>query len=152
MRAVIQRVKSSSVTVKGKLIGSIGKGLNILLAVKSDDCEKDARYLAGKIMQLRIFPDENDKMNLSIQDIGGELLVISQFTLYGNCKKGNRPSFSESASADKAVELYDFFIKLIKTVYPNKVVSGVFKADMLVDIKNDGPVTLILESPGKQDE
>ncbi len=146
MRAVIQRVKSSSVSVAGGVIGSIGRGMTVLLAVKNDDDESDARFLAKKVMQLRIFPDLEEKMNLSIQDVKGELLIISQFTLYGDCKKGNRPSYSQSASADKAETLYEYFIGFIKSNYANKVKSGEFQADMLLNIQNDGPVTLIVDS------
>ena len=150
MRAVIQRVNSSSVSVKGKLVGAIGKGLNVLLAVKNDDDKTDADFLIKKIMQLRIFEDADSKMNLSIQDIGGEILLISQFTLYGDCKKGNRPSYSKSASAEKARELYQYFTNTIKSKYTNKIECGQFQADMLVDIQNDGPVTLIVESKDKK--
>jgi len=146
MRAVVQRVKSSSVHVDGTCVGSIENGLNILLAVKNGDENNDAEYLARKVMQLRIFSDSEGKMNLSVQDTQGDLLVISQFTLYGNCKKGNRPSYSNSAPAQKARELYEYFIRTLKSNYPNKVESGEFQADMLVDIQNDGPVTLIVES------
>ncbi len=150
MRAVIQRVNSSSVSVKGKLVGAIGKGLNVLLAVKNDDDKTNADFLIKKIMQLRIFEDADSKMNLSIQDIGGEILLISQFTLYGDCKKGNRPSYSKSASAEKARELYQYFTNTIKSKYTNKIECGQFQADMLVDIQNDGPVTLIVESKDKK--
>ena len=152
MKAVVQRVKSSSVSVNGKLVGAIGKGLNVLLAVKNDDDKSDADFLIKKIMQLRIFEDEEFKMNLSIQDKRGEILIISQFTLYGDCKKGNRPSYSQSASAEKARELYEYFIKTIKTKYSTKVECGEFQADMLVDIRNDGPVTLIVESKVKNEK
>ena len=149
MKVVVQRVKSSSVSVNGKLVGAIGKGLNVLLAIKKDDNEIDADFLIKKIMQLRIFEDEESKMNLSINDVDGELLIISQFTLYGDCKKGNRPSYSQSASAEKARELYEYFIKTIKSKDSNKIECGEFQSDMLVDIKNDGPVTLIVESKVK---
>ena len=152
MRAVVQRVKSSNVSVDGKLVGAIEKGLNVLLAIKNDDNIIDADFLIKKIMQLRIFEDENSKMNLSIQDVNGEMLIISQFTLYGDCNKGNRPSYSQSASAEKANELYEYFIKTIKTKYSNKVECGEFQADMLVDIRNDGPVTLIVESKVKNEK
>lgn len=150
MRAVVQRVKRSTVSVDGKVIGAIGKGLNVLLAVKNDDTVSEADYLTKKVMQLRIFNDENGKMNLSIQDVGGEILVISQFTLYGNCDKGNRPSYTDSASAEKAREMYVYFIDKLKTDYNIRVEAGEFQADMLVDIVNDGPVTLIVESRNKK--
>ena len=150
MRAVVQRVKSSNVSINGDLVGSIGKGLNVLLAIKNDDDINDADFLIKKIMQLRIFEDSENKMNLSIQDICGEMLIISQFTLYGDCKKGNRPSYSQSASIEIARDLYEYFIKTIKSKYPNKIECGEFQADMLVDIQNDGPVTLIVESKVKK--
>jgi D-tyrosyl-tRNA(Tyr) deacylase len=146
MRAVVQRVISSSVSVDNKKIAEIKQGLNVLLAVGRDDNEQSAKYLAKKIMQLRIFPDSEGKMNLSIQDIGGEVLVISQFTLYGDCKKGNRPSYTMSAPADKANELYDYFIEYLRHNYSNKIQTGEFQADMKVGILNDGPVTLVIES------
>ena len=149
MRAVVQRVKSSSVSINGRLVGAIGKGLNVLLAIKKDDDTNDADFLIKKIMQLRIFDDDNNKMNLSIQDKKGEILIISQFTLYGDCKKGNRPSYSQSASAEKAIKLYEYFIETLKSKYSNKIECGKFQADMLVDIQNDGPVTLIVESKAK---
>lgn len=146
MRIVVQRVSKSSVSVNGKIVGKISSGLNVLLAVKSGDTEEDARYLAGKLMRLRVFPDMNGKMNLSIQDTGGEVLVISQFTLYGDCRKGNRPSYSVSAPAEKASALYEYFISFIRENYINRIESGEFQANMDVEICNDGPVTLIIES------
>ena len=146
MRAVVQRVISSSVTVDKNKIAEIGRGLNVLLAVAGEDDEKKAEYLAKKIIQLRVFPDENGKMNLSIQDVDGEILVISQFTLYGDCRKGNRPSYTRSAPAEKAKALYEYFVSYIKSNYDITVKTGEFQADMKVDILNDGPVTLIVES------
>jgi D-tyrosyl-tRNA(Tyr) deacylase len=146
MRAVVQRVISSSVTVDENKIAEIGRGLNVLLAVAGNDDEKKADYLAKKIMQLRVFPDENGKMNLSIQDVAGEILIISQFTLYGDCSKGNRPSYTKSAPAEKAKALYEYFVRYIRSNYDIAVKTGEFQADMKVDILNDGPVTLIVES------
>lgn len=146
MRAVVQRVKSSSVSVDNIIIGSITKGINVLLAVKKGDSKESAEYIAKKIMQLRIFSDRNDKMNLSVQDIDGEILVISQFTLYGDCNKGNRPSYIQSAVAEEAKVLYEYFINFLKYNYNNKVESGDFQTDMTVFIENDGPVTLIVDS------
>lgn len=146
MRAVVQRVKSSSVSVEGKVVGCISAGINVLLAVKKGDNKEDVEYLAKKIMQLRIFPDNEGKMNMSIQDVGGEILIISQFTLYGDCTKGNRPSYTQSALADEAKLMYEYFISYIKSKYTSHIESGEFQADMTVDIKNDGPVTLIVES------
>lgn len=146
MRAVVQRVSTSNVSVGNKVIASISAGLTVLLAVKNDDNNTDASYLAKKIMQLRIFSDNEDKMNMSIQDVGGEILVVSQFTLYGDCKKGNRPSYTQSASADKAKFLYEYFIQYLRDNYSNHIECGKFQANMTVNIQNDGPVTLILES------
>jgi D-tyrosyl-tRNA(Tyr) deacylase len=145
MKAVIQRVKKGSVEIKEKEIGKIGKGLVILLGVGQNDIEKDAEYLAEKIVNLRIFEDKEEKMNLSVRDINGQILVISQFTLYGDCKKGRRPSFISAALPNKAVKLYDYFIKYIKN-YGLKIETGKFQAMMLVKIFNDGPVTILLDS------
>ena len=145
MRAVIQRVREGSVEIEGNQIGKIGQGLVILLGVGQVDTEKDAKYLSEKIINLRIFEDKQGKMNLSVKDINGQILVISQFTLYGNCKKGRRPSFVSAALPDKAIKLYEYFIKRIKG-YNLKVETGQFQAMMLVKIFNDGPVTILLDS------
>jgi len=145
MRAVVQRVKKGSVEIEKKEIGKIEEGLVILLGVGRKDIEKDAEYLAEKIVNLRIFEDKEGKMNLSVKDINGQILVISQFTLYGDCKKGRRPSFISVALSDKAVKLYDYFVKYIKN-YSLKVEAGQFQAVMLVKIFNDGPVTILLDS------
>jgi len=145
MRAVVQRVKKGSVEIEEKEIGKIKEGLVILLGVGQKDVEKDAEYLVEKIVNLRIFEDKEGKMNLSVKDIYGQILVISQFTLYGDCKKGRRPSFVSAALPDKAVKLYDYFVKYIKN-YSLKVETGQFQAMMLVKIFNDGPVTILLDS------
>ena len=145
MRAVVQRVKKGSVKIEEKEIGKIEKGLVILLGVGQNDVEKDAEYLAEKIVNLRIFEDKEGKMNLSVKDINGQILVISQFTLYGDCNKGRRPSFISAAPPDKAVKLYDYFKKYIKN-YGLKIETGQFQAMMLVKIYNDGPVTILLDS------
>jgi D-tyrosyl-tRNA(Tyr) deacylase len=145
MVAVIQRVSESSVKVDGKIIGKISKGLNILLGVKKGDSVEDIDKLVNKIINLRIFQDENDKMNLSLLDVKGEALIISQFTLAGNCKKGRRPSFDSSESPEIAKEYYEMFTQKISEagVYTQ---NGRFGAMMDVYIRNDGPVTFVLDS------
>lgn len=145
MRAVIQRVTSSSVTVDNNQISSIGPGLMVLFGVTHADGPTDAEYLADKVVNLRIFEDQDGKMNQSLLDIGGEILVVSQFTLYGDCKKGRRPSFIEAAPPDKAESLYEYFIEQIKEKGISAQ-SGKFRAMMKVELVNDGPVTLIIES------
>lgn len=145
MRAVVQRVKESRVEVKGRTVGSIGAGLLILLGVGPEDTEKDSEYLAGKIAGLRIFPDENGQMNLSVLDTGGAALVVSQFTLLGDCRKGRRPSFAGAAPPEKARELYGHF-KLMLQARGLFVASGVFQEMMDVHLTNDGPVTILLDS------
>ena len=145
MRAVIQRVKNAEVKIDGKIVGKIGKGLLVLLAVHQDDTEDKIERLATKIINLRIFADEEDKMNLSVKDVGGEILVVSQFTLYGDISKGNRPSFIESAKPDKAVPYYEKFVEKIK-VSGLKTATGEFGAMMEVGLVNDGPVTIIIDT------
>ncbi len=146
MRAVVQRVKRAEVRVEGNITGKIEKGILVLLGVGEDDEKKDLEYMADKIMNLRIFEDDNDKMNLSVLDMGGSVLVVSQFTLYGDCRKGNRPSYSTAARPEKAKAYYDSFIEYISNKYGIKVESGIFQASMEVDFINDGPVTLMLDS------
>nr|WP_312215850.1 D-aminoacyl-tRNA deacylase [Clostridioides sp.] len=145
MRSVVQRVSSSSVTVDGGIIGKIDKGLMVLLGVTHDDTSKDVDYMIDKILNLRIFEDEEDKMNLSLKDVGGELLVVSQFTLYGDCRKGRRPSFTNAARPDQADKLYEEFVAKAKAQGLN-VGTGQFGAHMMVDLTNDGPVTILLDS------
>ena len=145
MKLVVQRVKNSSVTVDNKIVGKIDKGYMVLLGVGPDDTEEIADYLVQKLVKLRIFEDENGKMNLSIKDIDGELLIISQFTLYADCNSGNRPSFVNAAKPEKANQLYEYFIQKCKEQNIRKVESGIFGADMKVELLNDGPVTIILE-------
>ena len=145
MRAVVQRVTSSSVVVDGKVIGNINKGFNVLLGICKDDTIEDLKYIKDKIINLRVFHDENDKMNLSILDIKGEILAISQFTLYGDCRKGRRPNFMEAMGGDEAKELYDKFIEMLKESGLN-IETGEFGAEMKVEINNDGPVTILLDS------
>jgi D-tyrosyl-tRNA(Tyr) deacylase len=145
MRAVVQLIKEGSVTVSGNETGAIQKGVLIFLGVTRDDTQQDAVYLADKIVNLRIFPDHDDKMNLSLLDIHGEALIVSQFTLYGDCRKGRRPSYSKAAGSEKAKELYSFFIKQIEG-FGVRVGTGIFQAMMEVRLINDGPVTLLLDS------
>lgn len=144
MRAVVQRVKSSSVLVNHEVVGSISKGFNVLLGVEEGDSVEDMRYIADKLLGLRIFEDEEEKMNLSIEDVGGEMLIISQFTLLGDARKGRRPSFIKAAQPDRANELYEELCKVLSERV--RVEKGVFRAYMEVNIVNDGPVTLLLDS------
>ncbi|TKD70252.1 D-aminoacyl-tRNA deacylase [Pseudalkalibacillus hwajinpoensis] len=145
MKAVVQRSKQASVTVDGNVTGSIDSGLVVLLGVTHDDTEKDAAYLAGKIANLRIFEDENDKMNLSVKDANGAILSISQFTLYGDCRKGRRPNFMKAAKPDEANVLYEKFNAFLQDEELD-VQTGIFGAMMDVQLTNDGPVTLIIDS------
>ena len=145
MRAVLTRVKSASVTVDGSVIGQIGQGFLILLGVTHEDTEAQALKLADKLMGLRIFEDENGKMNRSLEDVGGQVLVVSQFTLYGNCKKGRRPEFLAAARPEIAIPLYEKFIALCRDK-GFSVETGEFGAEMLVESVNDGPVTLIVDT------
>ena len=146
MKLVIQRVKKADVSVDNKIVGKINHGFLVLLGIKNTDTKQDVDYLVKKLINLRVFTDQNDKMNLSLQSVNGELLLISQFTLYGNCKKsGNRPSFSDAAKPDIAIPLYEYFISECKKQI-SVVQTGIFGADMKVNLLNDGPVTIIMDS------
>ena len=145
MRAVVQRVTKSSVTVEGRVTGQIGKGLMVLIGVEEGDTEKDAEYIAKKVSALRVFDDAEGVMNLSVQDVGGEILAVSQFTLLGDVRKGNRPSYFTAARPEEADALYRKVIEKIEARGIH-VEEGVFQAEMLVSIDNDGPVTILLES------
>ena len=148
MRVVLQRVSHASVTVEEKVIGKIQRGFLLLVGVTHDDAMEDMEYLVRKIVQMRIFEDEEGKLNRSIQDIGGEILSVSQFTLYADTKKGNRPSFSKAAPGDVAIEMFDQFNGLLRdTGIP--VETGQFGADMKVELLNDGPVTILLDSKNR---
>ena len=145
MRAVLTRVTSASVTIDGEVVGTIGKGFLILLGVGPEDNEEHCKYLAQKALGLRVFEDENGKMNLGLEQVGGEVLVVSQFTLYGNCRKGRRPSFTEAAGPELGNALYEKFLSICEELgYPPQ--HGQFGADMKVESVNDGPVTLILDT------
>ena len=145
MRALIQRVRHASVTVEGELISKTGEGLLILLGVGPQDTEKEADFLAEKCANLRIFNDENGKMNRSLLDVKGDALVVSQFTLYADCKKGNRPSFTGAAAPEPAARLYDYFCDCCRSS-GIVVEKGIFGADMKVELLNDGPVTIVLDT------
>jgi len=145
MRAVVQRVTEADVTVNQVITGSIKKGFMVMIGVEEEDDENDAAYMAGKISGLRIFEDSDEKMNLSIKDVGGQILAVSQFTLFGDVRKGKRPSFIKAARPEEANRLYRYFVDLIKKENIH-VEEGVFQAEMLVRIQNDGPVTILLDS------
>ncbi len=150
MRAVLTRVHSASVAIGGEVVGKIGRGFLILLGVGPEDTERECRYLAEKALGLRVFEDENGKMNLGLADIGGEVLVVSQFTLYGNCRKGRRPSFTEAAGPELGNAMYERFLAICAELgYPPQ--HGQFGADMQVASVNDGPVTLILDTQQRMD-
>lgn len=145
MKVVLQRVTKATVRVDGEVIGAIGKGFLILLGVSDEDNEETAEKMADKICKLRIFEDENGKTNLSLQDVGGGLLVVSQFTLYADCRKGNRPSFIHAGAPDAANRLYEYFMERCR-IHVETVEHGEFGADMKIELENDGPFTLMLES------
>jgi len=146
MRAVVQRVKNAQVSVEGRTVGAIGQGLVVLLGVGQEDGEADADYLAEKIAGLRIFADEQDKMNLSVTDIRGEVMVISQFTLYGDVRRGKRPSFIAAAPPDRARALYEHFVQRLRSLGIRNVATGEFQTMMDVSLVNAGPVTILLDS------
>lgn len=148
MRVVVQRVSSARVEVDGTVVGAIGPGLLVLLGIGKWDTESDCEYLAGKIIDLRVFEDEAGKMNRSLIDCRGALLIVSQFTLYGDCRKGRRPSYDDAASPEIAVALYEHFVAAARS-RGVKVETGIFQAKMAVNLVNDGPVTLILDSPAR---
>lgn len=148
MRAVIQRVSKASVTVDGKEVSSVGRGYLVLLGVTHEDSEADVNWLAEKVVHLRLFEDDEGRLNRSLLDEGGELLVVSQFTLYGDCRRGRRPSFIAAAEPERARELYEDFVGRLRALGPI-VATGVFQAHMKVELINDGPVTLVVDTPGR---
>lgn len=149
MKVVIQRVLQSSVTIDGSEVGKIGKGMMILVAFQEGDDESDIEWMCRKITNLRIFDDENGVMNLSVTDIAGEILIISQFTLYASTKKGNRPSYIYAAPPEIAIPLYEQFLQSMEHIFANRIKCGKFGADMKVSLINDGPVTIIIDSKNK---
>ncbi|MFN0275530.1 MAG: D-aminoacyl-tRNA deacylase [Chitinophagales bacterium] len=150
MRAVIQRVKSCSVEIEDKIYSNIQQGLLVLLGIEDSDTAEDISWLAQKIMNLRIFSDANDLMNLSVTDVNGEILVVSQFTLFASTKKGNRPSFIRSAKPDDAIPLYEAFVKTLQQAANQEIKTGIFGADMKVHLINDGPVTILIDSKNRE--
>ena len=145
MRVVLQRVSRASVAIKGEIVGAIGPGLALLVGFTESDDQAAAEWMADKVIGLRIFPDEDGRMNRGLDDTGGDVLVVSQFTLYGDTKKGKRPSFVHAAHPDRAVPLYERFVEALRARAPGRVATGVFGAMMDVELVNDGPVTLVLE-------
>lgn len=150
MKVVIQRVSSASVTIENKVVADIQKGLLILLGIEDADIQEDIDWLVGKITKIRIFSDENGVMNLSIMDCGGDIIVVSQFTLHASTKKGNRPSYIKAAKPEVAIPLYENFVKHLEKEFGKKVQTGVFGADMQVSLLNDGPVTIVIDSKNRE--
>lgn len=150
MRLILQRVSSASVTIDGQVTGQIGRGLMILAGIEGVDTAEDLAWLVQKVTQMRIFADADDKMNLSVKDIGGEILVVSQFTLHASTKKGNRPSFIRAARPEQAIPLYEQFLALLEAEMGKPVARGVFGADMKVALVNDGPVTICIDSQARE--
>jgi D-tyrosyl-tRNA(Tyr) deacylase len=150
MRAVIQRVSKASVAIEGKIHSAIGQGLLVLLGIEDADTDDDIEWLSGKIVNLRIFNDENRVMNISVKDTNGEILVISQFTLHASTKKGNRPSYSRASKPEFAIPMYEKFLQQLSGDLGKKAGSGIFGADMKVDLVNDGPVTIVIDTKNKE--
>ncbi|MBR5433429.1 MAG: D-tyrosyl-tRNA(Tyr) deacylase [Bacteroidales bacterium] len=150
MRAVIQRVTRASVTINGTIKSEIGTGFLVLLGIEDTDTDEDLVWLSGKIARLRVFSDENDLMNRSLDDVHGDVLLISQFTLFASTKKGNRPSYIRAARPEKAIPMYEAFIKQLQSEIQGNVLTGEFGADMKVDLLNDGPVTIVIDTKNKE--
>jgi D-tyrosyl-tRNA(Tyr) deacylase len=149
MKIVLQRVSEASVTVEGKKVADIQKGLLVLVGIEDADTQEDIDWLAGKIIKMRIFSDENDVMNCSVQDIDGDIIVVSQFTLHASTKKGNRPSYIKASKPDFAIPMYENFVEALEKEFNKKVQTGIFGADMKVSLLNDGPVTIVMDSKNK---
>ena len=149
MRVVLQRVSSASVVVDGNKVADIQKGLLVFVGIEDVDAQEDIDWLAGKITKIRIFNDENDVMNCSVQDINGEIIVVSQFTLHAGTKKGNRPSYIKASKPDVAIPLYKNFVATLEKEFGNKIQTGIFGADMKISLLNDGPVTIIIDSKNR---
>jgi len=146
MRVVLQRVRQASVRLGQEVVGAIGPGLAVLVGIARTDTEQDAEYLADKVVNLRVFADQQGRMNRSLAETGGELLVISQFTLYGDCRKGRRPDFSAAAAPEEARNLYNYFVETLRSRCNKRITTGVFQAEMEVSLTNQGPVTLVCDS------
>ena len=150
MKVVIQRVSQASVTIEGEITASIKTGLLVLVGIEDGDSDEDINWLVGKIINMRIFGDENDVMNLSVQDIQGDIIVVSQFTLHASTKKGNRPSYIKASKPEFAIPMYETFVKSLEKDFNKKVQTGIFGADMKVSLLNDGPVTILIDSKNKE--
>ena len=150
MKVVIQRVSEASVTVDQKKVADIQKGLLVLVGIEDADTQEDIDWLAGKIIKIRIFGDENDVMNCSVQDVDGDIIVVSQFTLHASTKKGNRPSYIKASKPDFAIPMYESFVRSLEKEFNKKVQTGIFGADMKVSLLNDGPVTIMMDSKNKE--
>ncbi|ABQ03547.1 D-aminoacyl-tRNA deacylase [Flavobacterium johnsoniae] len=150
MRVIIQRVSQASVTVEGQKTADIQKGLLVLVGIEDADTQEDIDWLTGKIIKMRIFGDENDVMNCSVQDVDGDIIVVSQFTLHASTKKGNRPSYIKAAKPDFAIPMYENFVKSLEKEFGKKIQTGIFGADMKVNLLNDGPVTIVMDSKNRE--
>ncbi|MEO7977820.1 D-aminoacyl-tRNA deacylase [Flavobacterium sp.] len=150
MKVVLQRVSQASVTVDSKIIANIKKGLLVLVGIEDADLQEDIDWLVGKIIKIRIFGDENDVMNCSVQDIDGDIIVVSQFTLHASTKKGNRPSYIKASKPEFAIPMYENFVKSLEKEFNKKVQTGIFGADMKVGLLNDGPVTILIDSRNRE--
>lgn len=150
MKVVIQRVSQASVTVDSNIVANIQKGLLVLVGIEDADTQEDIDWLAGKIIKMRIFGDENEVMNCSVQDVDGDIIVVSQFTLHASTKKGNRPSYIKASKPEFAIPMYEKFVKALETEFQKKVQTGIFGADMKVNLLNDGPVTILMDSKNRE--